>query len=99
MASTADIAIQRAAYEDEMERRYDVMPSWWWNRAQRAAAFEAWRATSSAVLSDPASTDSQRALASRFLAQHGARVEAERLSRAALDDASLEADRQFLERF
>lgn len=36
-----------------------------------AAILTAWRMTAVRVLTDPNSTESQRALARRFLAQHG----------------------------
>lgn len=27
-------------WENMMERRYDVMPAWWWNAAERRAAYD-----------------------------------------------------------
>jgi hypothetical protein len=30
-------------WEAMMERRYDTMPSWWWNAKARKEAYDAWR--------------------------------------------------------
>lgn len=44
----------RSQWYFEMECRYDVMPLWWWDNAQREAAFEEWLSAQATVIAQAA---------------------------------------------